>query len=197
MKSTELIKKLQKINKPFYTISDLEKITLLPRNSLYVSLKRGVTEGIIERVAQGIYVPIGSILSVENTAAQLYLPNYLSFESALSKYGILNLVPYTITFATTRKTRRYTIQKREVEFRQIAAELFFGFEMKNGMYIASAEKAFLDEIYFVTRGKATLDFDEVDFRKLSAKTLKEFAKRFPVYVQNRLKKIVQDSKTGS
>ena len=197
MKSIELIKKLQKINKPFYTISDLEKITLLPRNSLYVSLKRGVTEGIIERVAQGIYVPIGSTLSVENTAAQLYLPNYLSFESALSKYGILNLVPYTITFATTRKTRRYTIQKREVEFRQIAAELFFGFEMKNGMYIASAEKAFLDEIYFVTRGKATLDFDEVDFRKLPTKTLKEFAKRFPVYVQNRLKKILQDSKTGS
>ena len=75
MKSIELMKKLQKINKPFYTISDLEKITLLPRNSLYVSLKRGVTEGIIERVAQGIYVPIGSILSVENTAAQLYLPN--------------------------------------------------------------------------------------------------------------------------
>ena len=197
MKSIELIKKLQKINKPFYTISDLEKITLLPRNSLYVSLKRGVTEGIIERVAQGIYVPIGSTLSVENTAAQLYLPNYLSFESALSKYGILNLVPYTITFATTRKTRRYTIQKREVEFRQIAAELFFGFEMKNGMYIASAEKAFLDEIYFVTRGKATLDFDEVDFKKLPTNTLKEFAKRFPVYVQNRLKKIVQDSKTGS
>ena len=90
MKSIELIKKLQKINKPFYTISDLEKITLLPRNSLYVSLKRGVTEGIIERVAQGIYVPMGSTLSVENTAAQLYLPNYLSFESALSKYGILN-----------------------------------------------------------------------------------------------------------
>ena len=190
MKSIELIKKLQKINKPFYTISDLEKITLLPRNSLYVSLKRGVAEGIIERVAQGIYIPMGSMISVENTAAQLYLPNYLSFESALSKYGILNLIPYTITFATTRKTRRYTIQKREVEFRQIAPELFFGFEMKNGMYIASAEKAFLDEIYFVTRGKATLDFDEVDFRKLPTKTLKEYAKRLPVYVQKRLKKII-------
>jgi len=82
MKSIELIKKLQKINKPFYTISDLEKITLLPRNSLYVSLKRGVTEGIIERVAQGIYVPIGSTLSVETTSLITYPLNlrYRSME---------------------------------------------------------------------------------------------------------------------
>jgi len=196
MKNIELIKKLQKINKPFYTISDLEKITLLSRNSLYVALKRWVAEGIVERVAQGIYIPTGSMISVEGAAAQLYLPNYLSFESVLSKYGILNLIPYTITFATTRKTRKYIIQNREVEFRQIAAELFFGFEMKNGIYIASAEKAFLDEIYFMTRGKARLDFDELDVKKLSTKTLREYGKRFPAYVQNCLKKIIQDSKTG-
>ena len=190
MKSIELIKMLQKINKPFYTISDLEKITLLPRNSLYVGLKRMVANGIMERVAQGIYVPMGSIISVENTAAQLYLPSYLSFESVLSKYGILNLIPYTITFATTRKTRKYTLQKREVEFRQIAVELFFGFEMKNGIYIASPEKAFLDEIYFVIRRKAILDFDELEIKKLSTTTLKAYAKRFPTYVQNRLKRII-------
>jgi predicted transcriptional regulator of viral defense system len=187
MKIIELIRKLQKINKPFYTISDLEKIALPPRNSLYVSLKRWVAEGIVERVAQGIYVPMGSVISVENTAAQLYLPNYLSFESALSKHGILSLVPYTLSFATTKKTRRYTIQKREVEFRQISPKLFFGFEMRDRIYMASAEKAFLDEVYFVTRGRARLDFDELDMKKLSMKALKEYAKRFPVYVQNRLR----------
>src|SRR3989304_2906487 len=158
MKGIELLKTLQKINKPFYTIADLEKITSLPRDSLYVALRRWEGGGIVERVAQGIYVPMGSNISLENVAAQLYIPNYLAFESALAKYGVLNLIPYPLPFATTRKTRKYALRKQEIEFRQISAELFFGFEMKNGMYIALPEKAFLDEVYFVARGKATLDF---------------------------------------
>jgi len=183
MKGIELLKTLSEIRKPFYTIADLEKITSLPRNSLYVALRRWEVGGIIERVAQGIYIPIGGNISLEKVAAQLYLPNYLSFESALARHGILNLIPYTLTFATTRKTRKYNFRKQEVEFRQISAELFFGYEMKDGMNIALPEKAFLDEIYFVARGKTTLDFDELDFKKLSIKTLKEFSKRFPTYAQ--------------
>ena len=178
------------MNKPFYNISDLEKISNLPRNSLYVALKRWVVGGIIERVGQGIYVPMGSTISMENIAAQLYIPNYLSFESALAKYGVLNLIPYTLTFATTKKTRKYILQKQEVEFRQIASELFFGFEMKNGIYIASPEKAFLDEVYFVVRGKATLDLDEMDIKKLSSKTLKDYSKIFPSYVRSYMEKII-------
>lgn len=190
MRAIELLKTLQKINKPFYAISDLEKITGLSRNSLYVTLKRWVADGIIDRVAQGIYLPMGSLVSSEKLAAQLYIPNYLSFESALARYGILNLIPYSITFATTRKTRRYTLQRQGVEFRQIAPELFFGFEMRDGIYIASPEKAFLDEIYFVARGKATLDFDELDVKKLSTKTLKDYSKRFPAYVRSHIENLI-------
>lgn len=186
MKGLELLKMLRKINKPFYTIADLEKITGLSRNSLYVALKRWETGEIIERISQGIYIPMGGNVSLENVAAQLYIPNYLSFESALTKYGILNLIPYTLTFATTRKTKKYTLQKQKIEFRQISPELFFGFEMKNGMYIASPEKAFLDQVYFAARGKAILDFDEVDIKKLSIKSLKELSRKFPAYVRSYL-----------
>ena len=194
MKGIELLKTLQKINKPFYTVADMEKITALPRENLYVALRRWEIGGIIERVAQGIYVPMGSNISLENVATQLYIPNYLSFESALAKYGILNLIPYTLTFATTRKTRKYTIQKREIEFRQISSQLFFGFQMKNGIYIASPEKAFLDEVYFVVRGKATLDFDELDIKKLSIKSLKQISRKFPAYVRSHMEKIINPSK---
>ena len=194
MKGIELLKTLQKINKPFYTIADMEKITALPRRSLYVALRRWEVGGIIERVAQAIYVPMGSNISLENVATQLYIPNYLSFESALAKYGILNLIPYTLTFATTRKTKTYTIQKREIEFRQISSQLFFGFEMKNGIYIASPEKAFLDQVYFATRGKATVDFDELDIKKLSSKTLKELSRKFPAYVRSYIEKMINPQK---
>ncbi len=190
MKGIELLKIFQKINKTFYTIADLEKITGLPRRSLYVALRRWAAGGIMERVAQGIYLPMASVISIENVAAQLYIPNYLSFESALAKHGVLNLIPYTVTFATTRKTKKYLLRKQEVEFRQIAPELFFGFEIGNGIHIASPEKALLDEVYFMARGKATLDLDELDIKKLSMKTLEAYSKQFPLYVQNRIKNMI-------
>jgi predicted transcriptional regulator of viral defense system len=189
MTGVGLLKILRSLNKPFYTIADLEKITGLRRESLYVTLKRWVDAGILERVSQGIYVPMGENLALEKIAAQLYLPNYLSFESALARHGILNMIPYTLTFATTRKTKKYSLRNHGVEFRQISPGLFFGYEMKNGIHIAVPEKALLDQIYFACRGKASLDWDETNLKNLSADLIKDYSGRFPGYVQRRVETI--------
>jgi predicted transcriptional regulator of viral defense system len=191
MRGIELLKMVKDSNKPFFTIADLEKITRLSRRSLYVALNRWVNNGILERIAPGIYVAMMSDLSIEKVAAQLYIPNYLSFESALARYGILNLIPHSLTLATTRKTKRYTLRKQDVEFRQISSSLFFGFEMKNGINIAVPEKAFLDQVYFLSRGRASLDPDELNLKNLSSRLLKEYGKRFPVYVQTRMAEILE------
>lgn len=190
MRITELIKSLDRLNKPFYSIADLEKITSLSRKSLYVTLKRLVDRGILEKVGLGIYRLFTSKTSMEKIAASLYVPNYLSFESLLSRYGVLNLVPYTITFATTRKTRRITLLGRAIEYRQIKKELFWGYEIKGGIYTAKPEKAFLDLVYLASRGVASVDLDELDTKKLSSKKVKEFSKKFPMYTQEYLKNVV-------
>ena len=190
MRGIELLKVARELNKSFFTIADLEKITGLPRRSLYVTLKRWVDKGIIERVGQGIYLPAMMDVSMETVADELYIPNYLSFESALSRYGILNLVPYTLTFATPRKTRNFTLRKQGVEFRQIAPRLFFGYEIEKGINIATPEKAFLDQLYFYSRGKALMDFDELNLKGLSPQIAKKYAERFPGYVQKRLGEIL-------
>ncbi|MEW6675723.1 MAG: hypothetical protein AB1348_06965 [Nitrospirota bacterium] len=83
----------------------------------------------MKKIGRGIYCPFTAKASVEKIAASLYIPNYLSFEFALSRYGVLNLVPYTLTFATTRKTKRLTLEGRDIEFRQIKKDLFWGYEM--------------------------------------------------------------------
>ena len=191
MTGVGLLKALQALNKAFYTIADLEKITGLERGSLYVALKRWVDGGVLERVSQGIYLPMGQNLPLEKIAAQLYLPNYLSFESALYRHGILNMIPYTLTFATTRKSKKVTLRRHGVEFRQISRELFFGFEMRNGIHIAVPEKALLDQIYFICRGKASADWDEMNLKNLSADLIKDYSGRFPGYVQRRVETIVK------
>jgi predicted transcriptional regulator of viral defense system len=118
------------------------------------------------------------------------MPNYLSFESALSRHGILNLVPYTLTFATPRKTKRSVIEGRDVEFKQIKKDLFWGYEMKGGIYVARPEKAFLDLVYLASRGIASIDLDEMNLKKLSMTTVKEFSKRYPEYTRVYLNKLI-------
>ena len=55
---------------------------------------------------------------------------------------------------------------------------------------SSPKEAFGDQVYFVSRGKATMDLDEVDIEKLSRKILQDYSKRFPHYVQNQIKDMI-------
>jgi predicted transcriptional regulator of viral defense system len=184
MKSFDLLKEIKKFERDFFTIEDLEKIAGFKRNYLYLQLNRWVKSGVLERIAKGIYIVPGANIEIEKVASFLYPPNYISFESALAHYGILNLVPYTLTFATTRRTKTYTIKGREVVFRQIKEDLFFGYTEKNGIYIATPGKAFLDQLYMVKKGLATIPMNEIDLKKLSKTRIKKLLPSFPDNVRN-------------
>ena len=189
MRDTELIKTLRSIPKAFFTLSDLEKITGLDRKSLYVSLNRWVKKGVLERGGRNLYIVAGEPVRLEAVAGQSYFPCYLSFESALSQFGVLNLVPYSLSFATTRKTRSVTLLNRKVDYRHLKAELYFGFTHEQGFYVAEPEKALLDLVYFASFGKTAIPSEEMDLRSLSRQTLEEYARRFPPRVSAALKRL--------
>lgn len=189
MKTLNFIKELQNLNRDFFTIVDLEKITELARPSLRVALSRFVKQGVLVRLKQGIYALANSPLKIEKIANQLYYPSYLSFESALSYYGILSQIPYTQTFATTKLSKRFNLKETEVEFRQLKKDLFFGYILKDNIYIAQPEKALLDQLYMMSIGKATLSVKELDLRIIKRSILKEYTKRFPSGTQKLVLKI--------
>jgi predicted transcriptional regulator of viral defense system len=186
VKDIELVRELTSTGKEFFTLADLEKVTGLARRSLKVSLNRWLKRGVLERAGPSIYVVTGATVSVEVIAGQLYFPCYMSFESALNRSGVLNLVPYSLTFATSRKTRTITILERDVVYRQIKEELFFGFGLMGAVYVAEPEKALLDLVYMVTLGKASLPFEEMNFRSISRQKLLDYGRRFPPRVEKRL-----------
>lgn len=190
MREMELLKNLRATPKAFFTISDLEKITGLDRNSLYISVNRWVKKGILERAGRNIYVVGGEPVRLETVAGQAYFPSYLSFESALSRFGVLNLVPYSLSFATTRKTKSVTLLERRVVYRHLKQELFFGFTHEEGLYVAEPEKALLDIVYLSSLGKAGIPSEELDLRSLSEKTLREYAGQFPSRVMEVLEQLL-------
>lgn len=184
MRDVGLVKELQATGKDFFTLPDLEKLTGLDRKSLHVSLHRLVKRGAIQRAMRGIYVIPGSGPRVERIAGELYFPCYLSFETALfSRFGVLNLVPYSLTFATTHNTKTLDILERRVDYRQMKPDLFYGFDMSDGYYIAKPENALLDLAYLSMLGKAALPVEELDLRNISPTIMDELAGRFPPRVR--------------
>lgn len=192
-KDIELIKKLTDFHKSYFTLSDLEKVIGLKRDSLYVILNRLVKSGVVIRLAKNIYSIFTQAFDVEKIANELYFPSYLSFEQALSQYGILSQIPYTVTFATMRPTKKIVIANVAVEYSHLKKELFFGYILKNEKYIAEKEKALLDQLYMVQMGKRSIDIEELDLRNINKELLKKYAKKFPAFINplvNQVKKFI-------
>jgi predicted transcriptional regulator of viral defense system len=179
----DLVRQLARFDKPFWSVADLEKVLAYgTRKSLLVALHRLTASGTLERVRRGYYRVAARPADEAALANVLYRPSYLSFESALARHGILSQVPYTMTFATTRRSNRMTIGGREAEFRQIKKELFFGYTLEGGLYVAEPEKALLDELYMMARGRAEVPLEELRLDGLSAKKLRKFGLRGQVSI---------------
>ena len=185
----KLLRILRGFNKPYYTVADFEKVLNLNRDSLYVLLNRLVKKGVLIRLKRGVYKPEFESLELEKIANELYYPSYLSFESALCRFSILNQIPYTLTFATNRTSKRLNLASREIEYRQLKDELFFGFFLKDGVYIAEPEKAILDQLYIMSKGRILKDTSEWSLVNLDKLKFIKYSRKFPKGVQNMAKKL--------
>lgn len=189
MNDIKLIQTLKGFNKSYFGIFDLEKILGLKKNSLYVTLNRLVKSGALIRLKRGVYQPEFKEPELEKTAGELYYPSYLSFESALSRYGILSQIPYALIFATTKKSKKIYLMGTEIEYRQLKKDYFFGYILNNGVYIAEPEKALLDQLYMIGRGKASNDISELSLVNLKKNKFIQYSKKFPKSVQKKAKEL--------
>jgi len=178
-----LIQTLLSLNKPYYTAADIEKILPQKRQSLHVALNRLNKSGVLKRLQNNVYVFALQEINFEKIANQLYYPSYLSFESALSRYGILSQVPYTITFATYRRSKKTRLGETQIEFRQIKKELFFDYSLVGEVFTASPEKALADQLYMLSIGKITSGLDELTLKNISIAKFKKIITRFPEQTQ--------------
>jgi len=179
----EFLTRLKNIGKLYYSISDLIKVTGLARDSLYVALSRYVKKKVIIRLTAGIYILPEQYDRLETIANELYSPSYLSFESALSRYGIISQIPYSLTFATTRKSLRRSLAETHVEYRSIKAQLFTGYENNGSIFIATPEKAILDSLYLVSFGKSMTQLKNPGLKEVNIQKMKKLARIYPKRTQ--------------
>ncbi|CAB1081297.1 hypothetical protein JY97_02130 [Alkalispirochaeta odontotermitis] len=164
---------------------DAEKIA--PHTGMF--LTRALKNGLIHRVNRGNY--INSFLygypGVEDIACFLRPPAYVSCEWALNHHGVTLQAPFVCTAVTLSsavgKSRQIEYQGITIEFSKISPKLFFGYEMHEGFYMATAEKALVDTLYY--RGNLPVA-DELELEGLNRSTLIETAKKFPASIMRKM-----------
>jgi predicted transcriptional regulator of viral defense system len=191
MNTLQLVRRLESISKDYYSLEDLKKITGLGTKPLQIRLNRLVKAQVLVKLTRGTYILPGRTAGAESAANNAVYPSYMSFQYALAKLGIISEVPYIMEFATVKSTRKRKVGSADVVYRKLKKELFFGYAIKNGLFVAEPEKAFLDTIYMKVYGKeAGFDPGKVDFKKLDKKKLIKYAGKFPPKVKTAVTKIM-------
>lgn len=164
-------------------------------------------QGLIIKLKNGIYVfsDRSSEVTSEEVSRLLYSPSYISIEKALSNYGLIPEMTYSITAVTPGATRRFKNKWGSFIYRHIKPGLFFGYhevKEKGGKYLmADAEKALLDYIYY-NLNKINDKNDIADLRlnldlirkELSSKKLRKYLSAFGSRKMVRIIKIIQGEK---
>ena len=146
------------------------------QNTLNKTLQRLNKNGILIRVIKGKYVLASADYGDFELANFLVQPSYVSFESALSFYGVLPQFTYTLTSATIKRAKKIFFAK-EFEYNHLDRDLFWGFIKNKNFLIATPEKAFLDTLYLSLKGLRKIDLDELDISMLDKKVLNEFLRK--------------------
>jgi predicted transcriptional regulator of viral defense system len=188
--NTQLLITLQGLNKPYFTVADLEKLTGLTDKSLLVTIKRLITAGVLTKLRRNAYALPTASFDPERISAGLYDPAYLSFESALARFGILSQIPTNLTFATTRPSKKISVGPVVAEFSHLKPNLYFGYTIHPGLNIAEPEKALLDELYLVSRGLRQINIAELDLHTLDRLKFLHYATALPTPVPRLVQQVL-------
>lgn len=153
---TRFIDIFRKKNVALFSIDDLEKFFGSRSSIVYWNLvKRLQKSKIIRPLIRGKYEFLFAFEKVADYEIANYLvnPSYISLETALSYYEIIDQFPYIVTSVTTKKARTYEIGTKSYSYAKIATDLFFDYQKKDNFLIASKQKAVLDYLYLAFRGK--------------------------------------------
>lgn len=157
-------------------------------------ISRDIKAGKLIRIVSGLYE------TEANTpgyllASSIYGPSYISFEYALSVYGLIPERVSTVTCATfnKKKIKQYStyfgnFSYRDVPVKAYPAEIILKTEGNYSYQIATAEKALCDKLYTLSPLKnytnleimlfSDLRIDEEEFAKLDANKIEELSKLY-------------------
>ncbi|HWL86388.1 MAG TPA: hypothetical protein VNO21_11330, partial [Polyangiaceae bacterium] len=108
-------------------------------------------------------------------------PSYLSMQSALFFHGMIEQIPVVMYVASLARTQRIRTKVGTFSVHHLMPELFGGFDTRDGIKVASPEKALFDVAYLsATRTRLFSALPEVELPKgFRKKRLEYWMTRIP------------------
>ncbi len=170
------------------TVFTMVEISLLFPQISYENLRSRIryftNAGKLKRVRQGVYAKLE--YNPFEVANKLYKPSYISFETVLARGGVV-FQYYETIFVASYLTREVEVNGQNIQYRQIKGDVLTsleGIEQKDGYFIATLERAFLDAVYLYKNyhfdNLGTIDWEKVAVLKKVYKS-KIFEKRVEEY----------------
>ncbi|MBF0523121.1 MAG: hypothetical protein HQL24_08715 [Candidatus Omnitrophica bacterium] len=153
---------------------------------------KGHSQDLFVKVRNGLYSLRIDPPTDGMIANRLYAPSYISFEYAMARYGLIPESVYTMTSATTKITREFTVNHISFAYAHIKKQAYRGYRAEKidgvTVLIAEPEKAFVDYHYFVDLKLRKLN-DRLDTRRLNKKTVMGYA---ALYNRSSLLKLIRE-----
>lgn len=148
---------LAKLGEILFHADDLANLWgIANKNTLHVTLKRYVDQGLFFRVYKGFYSlkPISQVDPLLLGQKAIHGYAYVSTETVLAEKGIIQQSQNAITFVSLR-TKRFSIGSNRYFSRTLADKFLYQtsgiLTKENGLRVATVERAVADLLYFNPR----------------------------------------------
>lgn len=182
-------------SKRYFTIADAAAAFAIKPASARVLCVRYVKQGIFVRVKNNFYLTDQRWERLTDKdclelANYIQVPSYISFLSALSFYGITTQIPRQFFESVSlKRSKTYSVRGASFTYYKLSGNLYRGYVKKDGVFLATPEKAFLDAVYLCSFGKYKLDTAALDTGKLDTAQLARLARWYPKKTQKLARKI--------
>lgn len=176
-----------------FALPDLAALMAEPHpHELYRRIRRLEGAQVLSRFARGVYTTEG--YSPRALIQRLRPDSYISFGTVLADARLIGSVPkFQIDAIALGRSKTFTANGMTLRYFGIRKDMYFGFEVRDGVSIATPEKALLDTLYFHQHG-ARFFFDvfsDINVSPLNLKRLDSFLRcyknpRFKVFVKEYL-----------
>lgn len=183
MQKGDYLSSILRSSKTVLTLKDIALLWQDPdTKAARVRLNYFVRKGDLHRIRRGLYSKDKNYNKAE-LATRIFVPSYVSFETALAKEGLIFQYQTNITVASYL-TRDIMIDGQDFSFKSIRKSALvnsLGIEFSNETSVATKERAFLDTLY-VNRDYHFDNIRILDWEKVFA--------ILPIYQNKRMEKVV-------
>ena len=159
---------LMRSRNTIFTTKDVSLLWREPNvNFVRKKLYRYIKAGKLYSVRKGVYAKDKNYEKYE-LATKIFTPAYISFETVLTKAGVVFQF-YSQIFVASYLTREFTIDDQVYVLKKVKDSILTnqtGIEVKENYFVASPERAFLDVVYLNKEyhfdNLSGLDWNKVD-----------------------------------